>query len=208
MSNINDDIRNWAPLDRMREMLVEGHGPHDVTYSYALFTGILCWTMQRVRTHKDKNGKSKPDYLRKKMRALYDEWEKISIQKYLGEAYFLEISDQLSPHRMRYGDLRVLGNREKPIPAIHALVAIRNGLAHGDDRQVEPEDGSEKLAGYRVYVVQPNDCYIPFSGEIVLTRASFLGIGEKVASDFCKTIDPEYLKKRGARDQYPELAVA
>ena len=47
---ITEDQMEWATVHRMREMLVNVHDKYKVTHTYALFTTILCWVMQRIRS--------------------------------------------------------------------------------------------------------------------------------------------------------------
>ena len=47
---ITDEDMEWATVDRMRGMLVKVHDDYKVTHTYALFTTILCWVIQRIRT--------------------------------------------------------------------------------------------------------------------------------------------------------------
>ena len=48
---ITDEHMEWATVHRMRDMLVNVHDDYKVTHTYALFTTILCWVMQRIRTN-------------------------------------------------------------------------------------------------------------------------------------------------------------
>jgi hypothetical protein len=51
MTEITKDHVEWAVVDRLRRMLVEEppHPKFNVTQTYALFTTILCWMMERIR---------------------------------------------------------------------------------------------------------------------------------------------------------------
>jgi hypothetical protein len=58
MTAITNDHAEWAIVDRLRRMLEEPpRADFNVTKTYALFTTILCWVMQRIRipTHKITN---------------------------------------------------------------------------------------------------------------------------------------------------------
>jgi hypothetical protein len=50
----------WAVVDRLRQMLEEApHERFNVTQTYALFTTIVCWVVQRIRVNKIKTENDK-----------------------------------------------------------------------------------------------------------------------------------------------------
>ena len=51
MTQITNDHVEWAVVGRLRLMLEEPpHKTFSVTETYALFTTVLCWVLQRIRT--------------------------------------------------------------------------------------------------------------------------------------------------------------
>lgn len=52
MAGITDANKEYATVERMRDMLnsIKAAEPYKVTLSYALFTSILCWSVQRLRS--------------------------------------------------------------------------------------------------------------------------------------------------------------
>ncbi len=125
---INDEHMEWATVDRMRDMLVNVHDDYKVTHTYALFTTILCWVMQRVRTsgngHLDRQARSVLAVLKN---------EQISDQPW-------EIWTTENNERHEVQDLPPHGPFAEfdGFNAARFLTALRNATAHGDARNIRP----------------------------------------------------------------------
>jgi len=50
MVEIRDENYEWAAIDRLGKMLKSPHSEFKTTHTYSVFTAILCWTTQRIRT--------------------------------------------------------------------------------------------------------------------------------------------------------------
>lgn len=135
---ITDEKMEWATAHRMRDMLVNVHDDYKVTHSYALFTTILCWIMQRVRAtgHAD---------IDRRARALLHELqnEQISDPPWSiwtdGERPNAE--GRRFPMRGRFTDFR-------GFDAARFLTALRNATAHGDARNIRPVNRNGLLIGH------------------------------------------------------------
>ena len=53
MSEISERHVEWATVSRMRDMLPSVRRDFEITQTFTLFTGILCWTIQRIRWRQD-----------------------------------------------------------------------------------------------------------------------------------------------------------
>ena len=113
MAMIDDGQIEWKVVARLRELLDRPpEAEHDVTLAYSLFTGILCWTCQRMRD------KGRPLAI----------WT--GLQQELAADHPWGLLG-LHPQVVLPGDLTTL-------PASVFLIALRNATAHGDDRTVKP----------------------------------------------------------------------
>lgn len=120
MGAITDDVAEYATVQRLSKMLCTAKEDYRATESYALFTAILCWVMQRIRVD---DGQNEPA----------DECAR-SVQEYLKNQY---ISD--SPWNVeRVGNLS----------AFDFFMKLRNAVAHGDARSIRPVNRNSILVGH------------------------------------------------------------
>lgn len=129
MTEITKDHVEWAVVYRLWLMLDEPpHKQYSVTQTYALFTAILCWVMQRIRTKQDK---SETDRVAQKV------LDRLSREKINKEPWDVAVTARIA----RIGALAVgvptPSNFEKRRPD-QVLIALRDAVAHGDARNVIP----------------------------------------------------------------------
>ena len=116
MAEIRDEHVEWRVVARLRELLKElPSAEHDVTLTYSLFSTVLCWTCQKIRS-------GEAD-------ATHSVWEKLE-QEGAFDAPWLLSSQNVEVVKS--------GESVNALPASVFLVSLRNAIAHGDDRRVRP----------------------------------------------------------------------
>ena len=165
----------------MRDMLVNVHDDYKVTHTYALFTTILCWVMQRIRT----NGAGRID-----RRA----------QSVLGTLENELISDQpWGIWTIGANDQQLVQDipRRGPFPefdgftAARFLTALRNATAHGDARNIRPVNRGGILVGHEFHCSEKEKKRVIWRGNIVLERRDMQRIGIALADRYCEALaDP------------------
>ena len=133
MTEITDDHVEWAVVDRLRIILEEGpHGKFNVTQTYALFSSILCWIIQRIRipTHEIRDAKT---IAGKNDRSAHALWKSLNVIPASEEPWSLPV---LPVQRIVSAE-----GRRISIPSPknfegrsigQSLVNIRDAIAHGD----------------------------------------------------------------------------
>ncbi len=116
MAEIREEHVEWRVVARLHDLLKElPSADHEVTLTYSLFSTILCWTCQKIRS-------GEAD-------AAHHVWETLRQERALAAPWLL-------------GGLRMevieVGESIDALPASVFLVSLRNAIAHGDDRRVRP----------------------------------------------------------------------
>ncbi len=175
---INDEHMEWATVDRMRDMLVNVHDDYKVTHTYALFTTILCWVMQRVRTsgngHLDRQARSVLAVLKNEQ--ISDQpWEIWTTEN--NERH--EVQD-LPPH----GPFKDFDD----FNAARFLTALRNATSHGDARNIRPINRGGFLVGHEFRCSKKERGRVIWRGRIVLERRDMRRIGIALANRYCEAL--------------------
>lgn len=187
MTEIQESHVQWATVDRMRQMLHSTRRDFEITQTYTLFTGILCWVLQRVRWEDDDTD------LRGKMANLRDELEKMSFKDFVRpisrpplQEVTLSTSASQSPQFNDFSDL--LESDRASMSALNGLVHLRNAVAHGDHRRVTPMNMDRLLLGYRIECVKRHEKKDPgtWAATVCLNRKGMVFIAEALANKFCK----------------------
>lgn len=176
MTEISERHVEWATVSRMREMLPSVRRDFEVTQTYTLFTGILCWTIQRLRWRQDTTE------IATSMSDLRARLERIP---------FLEFAPRLrprpaparSPDDIPFNDLFAFNQTGKHNDALSVLVSLRNAVAHGDARRVSPLNKGGRLIGYRLECQSENrDWRVPVS----LNATGMSIIAGELARQYCE----------------------
>ena len=181
MAMISDAHVEWRVVERLRELL--DHPPeadHDVTLMYAVFTSTICWTCQRLREHKPG--------------APHDTiWSDLSSELALRHPWSI---DQLQPVQISAGTHPL-----ETLPASWLLVGLRNGLAHGDHRNVVPHHTAltgpnRELRGFKIttsFAEVEKKKMIRDWGRwtVTLSRAEMRRIGLLIAERFVQGLDQD-----------------
>lgn len=176
MTEISDRHVEWATVSRMREMLPSVRRDFEITQTFTLFTGILCWTMQRIRWKEDNTE------IAQSMSALRSRLENIP---------FIDFAPRLRPrptsakshYDIPFNDLTAFDKTGEHKNALLVLGALRNAVAHGDSRRISPINNGERLVGYRL------DCQSETKSWVVpvaLNSAGMFIIADELARQYCE----------------------
>lgn len=106
---ITDDQVEWAVVERLRRMLeVSREHEYDITLAYALFSAIVCWLAQRLRTR----GSSEADL---RARALWQRFEAEQFATFGGHAAPAGISVAEALVMIRNGVAHADGRSIRPV---------------------------------------------------------------------------------------------
>ena len=170
MAEITPDIVEYATVERLRNMLKTVKEDYKVTECYALFTALLCWVMQRIRTDDDHGVH---DLL---ARAVRSELEASGIEE---EPWAMKPA--LERARGGHVELNDLGKFGE-ITAFEFLLALRNAVAHGDAGEICPVNEDRILVGHSFQCSRPGKLQIE---SIVLYRRDMQRIGCALADLYC-----------------------
>jgi hypothetical protein len=172
MAMIDTVHAEWAVVERLRTMLIEQpHRKFNVTQSYGLCCSILAWVMQRIRSPE---GDTKTAFGKAAI-ALKSKLEDQSIE---GPPWGIKTSS--------------VDTRETAIDfvgwnAFDFLVWLRNGICHGDARQITPVNEGNTLVGFRITANKSkNDKH---SCTLVLYEDDLRRIGSSLASFYCQDLE-------------------
>lgn len=119
MGQIQEHAAEYETVRRLAEMLTSTKEDYKATESYALFTTIVCWVVQRARTPANQNG---PDDVQAR-----------------------EVGIALQAARISEAPWSVQDLPE--MTAFDFFTSIRNAVAHGDGRQIRPLNEGGFLTG-------------------------------------------------------------
>src|ERR1700727_2469306 len=127
MVEIRKEHVEWAVVDRLSQML-KGPPPSEfnVTHTFALFSSILCWTLQHLRIG-EKDIRSVGDRAAARLRGELQN-EDISAEPWAIRMIERAIQGAKVPAPQNFG-----GHK-----ADRFLKNLRDAMAHGDTRIVEP----------------------------------------------------------------------
>lgn len=205
MGAIPDSETDWAVVYRLGQMLEgERHHSFNITQAYALFTPILCWTMQRMRKG-DPRGREFQRFLQRQP-AVDAPW-----------------SIPLGVHHSRTRHLHLVDAEREDSdittwPIEPFLIALRNAVAHADNRCVVAENDGQRLTGYRFRVEVDRRSDITkggewlhlrttWKGDIILAEEDMRRLGRHLARTFCEHMtDQTDDGRRVANDRIEEVA--
>lgn len=192
MTAISSEHVEWATVDRMRQMLASPRSGFEVTSTLALFTGILCWTMQRIRTEADET-----DPLSMTMVALSKDLQNQRFTEFLKtepREVFTTNLDRAGLSEVAINSLTDFYKDGKPLSAYSSLVALRNAVGHGDARRLTPINRDSQLLGYRfictqAYQVENKGPWIEkWRGTLCLDADGMSSIAGELANRFCAAL--------------------
>lgn len=179
MVAIKDAHVEWRVVARLHELLDRPpEAEHDVTLTYALFTSTICWTCQRLRDTKTAGSHQ-------------GIWSELGAEMAFEPPWNI---GKLQPVMIDAGDSTL-----ETLPASWLLVGLRNGLAHGDHRTVEPHHtaglgADRELRGFKVttsFLEVEKKKRIRDWGRwtLILTRPEMRRIGLMISGRFVNALD-------------------
>ena len=184
MTEITEQHREWATVDRMRDMLDSVRRDYEITQTYTLFVGILCWTLQRIRSDDDGT------QLTQRFRALHTKLEGEPVGQFAKR--LRAVPRPISPQsEIAFNDLSLFEQMDPNPKSLSVLVALRNAVAHGDARRVLPLNNSGCLVGYQFICRPKKEAKRQWKVEFALNRMGMAQIADELAQRFCDAaIDP------------------
>ncbi|WP_271439484.1 hypothetical protein [Pontixanthobacter luteolus] len=179
MGQIAPEQAEWAVVDRLRQMLEAPEGAYLASQSYALFSSILCWAMQHMRIHADyqlTDGDGAASALMAEL-----ENEQVNIEPWC------VCSEPAGPVEGRGLTVPPPEGFENH-SAARLLRNLRDAMAHGDARKVQPFNHGEILVGFTFNCSELKKRKVDWQGRIVLLRADMQRIGCSLASRYCAAI--------------------
>lgn len=187
MTQITGDHVEWAVVGRLRLMLEEPpHENFNVTQTYALFTAVLCWVMQRIRIRPHEI-ESRDDKI---SHELFKKLEESPVA-----------TGPWCVHIRPTARTETVGATIVPVPAPRGfethtaerfLINLRDATAHGDARNVSPFNvtvGAEPLlAGFTFECSEFKNRKKVWGGTITLLEADMRRIGIQLAKLYCDAI--------------------
>lgn len=184
------EIRNehveFAIVQRFREMLNEQHPKYEVTAVYALFTAILCWSTQRLRSDVTKENS-------KEAHAAAGVWNGLSAESISDDPWRILISEGPFPSNPVLFERSVASAKFGGHTVERLIKNLRDAVAHGDARKVEPHHRvspgktETKLVGFKFACEERSQ--ERWNGEIILLAADMVRIADELASRFCKAME-------------------
>lgn len=186
----------WAVIQRLGSMLNRPPGAEfDVTLSFALFSSIIAWVIQRVRVGNDEGGDTDQSIaMNKAARAMKAELSNTLIidQPWHLQAVMrhplVEVNANFElQHKSTKTNLGFTGMK-----ALDFFIWLRDALAHGDARVVSPisqddRDGGKSLIGFKIEVGEKP---LPKNGlkkrRLYLYHADMKRLGVSLAAMFCR----------------------
>ena len=182
MTQITKDHVEWAVVGRLRLMLEEPpHATYNVTQAYSLFSAILCWVMQHIRSPTDRIA-----------HRLFESLSEVTITNdpWLVHSAPAERIERIGPYNVKV-----------PAPVgfeMHTvdrfLINLRDATAHRDARNVSPFNiavGSEQLlAGFSFACAEFGDRKRTkkWCGKITLLDDDMRRIGVALAKRYCDSL--------------------
>lgn len=158
MGEIVDKVAEFETVRRLAEMLGTAKEDYKTTESYALFTAILCWVMQRVRT---------PEH--------HDN---------LGDGHARSVGERLKEHRISEEPWQI-GQFEN-MSAFDFFKHLRDSVAHGDRRRISPLNENSILVGHSFELRSHNGARLV--GTVDLRRKDMRRLGIQLAELFCEAM--------------------
>jgi hypothetical protein len=192
MTAISPAHVEWATVDRMRRMLPRPHRGFEVTGTLALFTGILCWTMQRISTEANET-----DDISRRMVVLSKRLQAQPFWQFLKtepKALLTTSADRSGVRtEIALNSLTEFVEDGKPLTAYRSLRALRNAAGHADARRLTPINDDGKLIGYRfacnrAYQAKSGEWVEKWQGTISLDAAGMASIARELADQFCAAL--------------------
>lgn len=179
LMEIRKEHVEWAVVRRLSKLLDKKHEEFNVTSTYSYFATILCWVTQRVRADDQSEAQR-----------LFEELEKETVEDW-GIHTRAEVPPLSEAAARGVGPFPEFAGR----PASKFLVDLRNAVAHGDARTVEPYHLAVKgratveLAGFTFYCEEKTRRgKVVWKGSITLLESDMRRFGLRLADRYCEAL--------------------
>lgn len=186
---IREEHVEFAIVQRFREMLQEQHPRYEVSSAYALFTAILCWCTQRLRT--DPKKENSPE-----ARAAARVWADFAREPIALAPWGIAIADAVVSSSENLSGRSFASSDFHRHTADRLIKNLRDAVAHGDARKVEPYHTGSRTKPHRTLVGFRFKCEerdrqgnVTWTGEIVFLAVDLVRIAEEVARRFCTAME-------------------
>jgi hypothetical protein len=158
MGEITTDAVEYAIVERLSAMLGSAKEDFKAVETYALFSSILCWVMQRSRTPAPHNAPfdMKAQSVKTKLEA------------------------------MKAADAPWLVPTTRSVSALQLCKELRDAMAHGDARNVRPFNEHDYLKGFTFDLREAKDG--PVKDTVRLLRTDMRRLGSALADLYCETM--------------------
>jgi hypothetical protein len=158
MGEIVDYAAEYETVVRLAKMLETVTEEYKATESYALFTAVLCWVVQRARTAPHLNG--------------------------LGDAEAKSVKAELEGQKIEEAPWLIQNLGE--MSAFDFFKHMRDAVAHGDFRRIRPINENGYLKGHSFELRGNNGNN--FIASVDLRRADMKRLGCGLAELYCKAM--------------------
>lgn len=182
MTEIRREHVEWVIVDRLRRMLeAPRHPDFNVTETFALFSSVLCWVLQHVRIGKDARqtfGDDKASELA----------EELKRQLVHAEPWRIPLTPRVV-EKVAIPEARGFDDHN----ALRFLKNLRDAVAHGDARNVEPfhsqgRGADRTLLGFTFKCAEFRDRECVWTGEITLLESDLRRIAIELARLYCDAV--------------------
>ena len=187
MTQITDDHLEWAVVGRLGLMLeAPPHRTFNVTQTYALFTTILCWVVQRVRipTHE-----------------IVSRDDRIAHKLFKVLSSTAAVDDPWRVPVLPAARVELIGSTSVTVPKPESfethsvdrfLINLRDATAHGDARNVSPFNvptaSEHLLVGFTFACAEFKNRKKIWEGKITLLEKDMRRIGTHLAKSYCDAL--------------------
>ena len=173
MTAISGESKEFATVQRLGEMLrnIPAREPYRVTLTHALFTSILCWSVQRLRAPEPR---------------AHEAWTQLEGEPVEDAPWSVPVDPAQKPQARGVGPFPEF----QGFSSARLLVALRNAVAHGDDRRIAPWNRGDSLVGHKFTCVETDKRgRKTFRGTIILLREDMRRIGCALADRHCEALN-------------------
>ncbi|WP_010142240.1 hypothetical protein [Oceanicola sp. S124] len=185
MGGIPHPEREYAVIHRLCSQMPFEDAEYKATETYAAFTTILCWTLQRIRSREHPVTGLEQSLRNQDITAFCQ----LDAHPYDDD----NLGDGDETHGASLDDLGDLKTAARqPLKALEVLISLRDSVAHPEDLRVYPINRRGYLIGFRF------DCRRPRGNgpelwevgkdyRVFLTRHGMTAIAQSLSAAYCNT---------------------
>lgn len=185
---IRDEHVEFEIVRRFRAMLDEQHPKYEASSTYALFAAILCWCTQRLRTDINKDRSIEA-------RAAAAVWNRLRTEPITVEPWSIPVADDAVHYAKSISGRAFASSAFAEHTAERLIKNLRDAVAHGDARKVEPYHrpvrgrATTALVGFTFKCEERNRTETTWSGDITLLAKDMRRIASELSDRFCAAME-------------------